>query len=167
MKTEFPLPELDFEPTRGFWQAAQREQLAIPRCASCDAFNWYPGDACRDCASEEMPWTPVSGRATLFTYSVVQRALFRAYASKAPYVTGLVALDEDPRVRVVTLLVDCEPGDLRVDMPVEVVFRPLEFPDVAGRVLAPMFKPGGIPLKSARSSMSTSTTFGNEAARIV
>jgi uncharacterized OB-fold protein len=71
----------------------------------------------------------------------VTRALFDDYASKAPYTTGLVALEEDPRVRLVTLLVDCLPADLTIDMPVEVVFRVLEFPNVEGSVIAPVFRP--------------------------
>ena len=83
----------------------------------------------------------MSGRAALFSWSHVTRALFEPYASKAPYTTGLVTLEEDPRVRLVTLLVDCEPEALRIDMPVEVVFRRLEFPNVDGSVLAPMFRP--------------------------
>jgi uncharacterized OB-fold protein len=44
-------------------------------------------------------------------------------------------------VRLVTLLVDCEAEELRIDMPVEVVFRRLEFPEVEGSVLAPMVRP--------------------------
>ena len=35
MSNEFPLPDVDWEPTRGFWQAAQREELQIPRCEGC------------------------------------------------------------------------------------------------------------------------------------
>ena len=89
-----------------------------------------------------MPWSSVSGAATLFTYTDVSRALFKAYSSKAPYLTGLVALEEDPRVRLVTLLVDCTAQQLQLDMPMRVVFRPLEFPELAGKVLAPMFTPG-------------------------
>ena len=148
--TEFPLPDLEWEPTRGFWEGAQRGELLLPRCGGCEELNWYPAPACRYCGrasgseggnSGSQSWSPVSGRATLFSWSHVTRALFKPYASKAPYVTGLVALDEDPRVRLVTLLVDCEPSALTIDMPVEVVFRPLEFPDVEGRVIAPMFRP--------------------------
>ena len=141
MKTEFPLPDLGFEPTRGFWEAAQREELHLPRCEACGALNWYPPPACRHCETGVLSWSRVGGRATLFSWTHVTRALFKAYASKVPYTTGLVALEEDPRVRLVTLLVDCEPDALRVDMPVEVVFRPLAFPEVEGTVIAPMFRP--------------------------
>ena len=141
MSSQLPLPELDWEPTRGFWQAAQREELAIPRCDDCGAYNWYPAPRCRLCESESMAWTRVSGRGTLFSYCVVRRALFKPFESKVPYATGLVALSEDPAVRLVTTLVDCDPGELRIDMPVEVVFRPLAFPGTEARVTAPMFRP--------------------------
>jgi uncharacterized OB-fold protein len=60
-----------------------------------------------------------------------------------PYVSGLVALEEDPAVRIVTNLVDCEPDDLQVDMPVRVVFRALSFPGSPREVRAPMFMPTG------------------------
>jgi uncharacterized OB-fold protein len=135
------LPDLDFEPTREFWAAAQRRELAIPRCDDCDAFIWYPAPQCRHCNSAALTWTRTSGNATLFSWSVVTRALFKAYAEKAPYITGLVCLREDPAVRLVTLLVDCEPEALRADMPVHVVFRELGFPGVETKILAPMFTP--------------------------
>jgi len=135
------LPDLHWEPTREFWRAAQRRELAIPRCDACGAFVWYPAPRCRRCESEALTWTRVSGEATLFSWAVVTRALFAAFAAKAPYVTGLVALREAPEVRLVTTLVDCAPADLRMDMPVCVAFRPLEFPGDTRRVLAPMFTP--------------------------
>ena len=145
MTNEFPLPDIDWEPTRGFWRAAQQERLEIPRCSECRLLSWYPLPKCHHCGQAveegEREWCVMSGRATLFSWSHVTRALFKPYASKAPYITGLVALEEDPAVRLVTLLVDCEAENLRIDMPVEAVFRPLEFPDVQGSAIAPMFRP--------------------------
>lgn len=139
----YPLPELDWEPTRGFWEAAAREVLAIPRCNECQRYNWYPTAACKHCGHESLSWTATRGRGTLFSYAVVERALFKAYASKAPYVSGLIALDEDPAVRLVTLVVDCPAADLTLDMPMQVAFRQLSFPGVERQVLAPCFTPMG------------------------
>ena len=51
--------------------------------------------------------------------------------------TGLVTLEEDPSVRFVTGLVDCEPEELEAEMPVHVVFRPLRFSDVERQMMAP------------------------------
>ena len=141
MKGSFPLPDTEWEPTRGFWEAAQRESLQIPRCEVCATLNWYPPTQCRSCGADTLVWSEVSGRGTAFSWSVVSRALFGAYASQAPYISGLVALEEDPRVRLVTLFVDCGAEDLEVDLPVEVVFRELRFPEVDGGVVAPMFRP--------------------------
>jgi uncharacterized OB-fold protein len=83
----------------------------------------------------------VSGDGTLFSWALVERALFKPFKEKAPYITALVALDEDPAVRIVTDLVDCDPAELAIDMPVRVVFRDLEFPDDDRRVPAPFFSP--------------------------
>ena len=84
MKTEFPLPDLEMEATRGFWRAAGREQLAIPRCEDCGTLNWYPREQCQNCGGSTMPWTAMRGTGTLFTFTVVNRALFGAYKSEAP-----------------------------------------------------------------------------------
>ena len=83
----------------------------------------------------------MSGRGTLYSWARVERALFKPFVSKSPYLTALVALDEDPAVRLVTNLVDCDSDALRIDMPVQVVFRPLTFPDTSREVVAPMFTP--------------------------
>jgi len=138
---DFPLPDTEWEGTRGFWEAAAREQLAIPRCAACARFQWYPRENCRACGGSKLPWTAVSGRGTLFSWAVVRRALVPAFADQVPYVSALVALLEDPAVRVVTRLVDCAPETLRAEQPLRVVFRPLVFPNLTRRVIAPMFTP--------------------------
>ena len=73
---------------------------------------------------------------------VVERAFLPAFADMVPFVTALVALEEDPAVRIVTLVVDVAPSALRVDLPMEAVFRPLTFPTVPDRsVVVPMFRP--------------------------
>ena len=41
------------------------------------------------------------------------------------------------------MIVDCNARDLVLDMPMQVVFRPLDFPEIEGEVLAPCFAPTG------------------------
>jgi hypothetical protein len=139
--TPFPLPDVEWPPLREFWAGAAAGELRIPRCAACGRLQWYPPAACRDCGAGGLAWGRVSGRATLFSFAVVRRAWVAPFGALAPYATGLVALAEDPAVRLATRLVDCAPEELRVDMPVHAVFRDLEFPGVAGRVRAPFFTP--------------------------
>ncbi len=140
-RDEFPLPDTDWAPTAPFWAAAARGELALPRCDGCARFVWYPDGPCRRCGDGARTWTPVGGRGRLFSWSVVHRAFIPQFAGDVPFVPALVAIDEDPAVRLVTRIVDAEPATLAVDMPVRVVFRPLTVPGVARQVPAPMFTP--------------------------
>jgi uncharacterized OB-fold protein len=137
----FPLPDPTCELTNTFWERAAQRQLAIPRCDRCGAYVWYPEPECPACAGELLTWVPMSGRGTLYSWVVVHHAFLPEFADKVPFVPALVALEEDPAVRVVTSMVDCAPEDLAVDMPVSVVFRPMTFAGVEGEVLAPFFRP--------------------------
>jgi uncharacterized OB-fold protein len=138
---EFPLPDVAWPPTREFWEGAARGELRIPRCTRCSAYCWYPADACRHCGADDLSWTTMSGRGTLFSFAVVRRALVKPFAARVPYATGLVSLEEDPSVRIVTIFVDCDPEALEVGLAVEVTFRALALPDVEGEVVAPFFRP--------------------------
>ncbi len=140
-RNDFPLPDVDWPPTRAFWAAAARGELAVPRCDACRRYVWYPDGTCRFCGAQACTWTTVSGRGRLYSWSVVRRAFIPQLAADVPYVAALVAIDEDPAVRIVTRLVDCDAARLHVDMPVRVVFRPLRFAGVPGEVVAPLFVP--------------------------
>ena len=141
MRSEFPLPDVHWEPARELWEGAARGELRMPRCDSCGRWVWYPQPPCRHCGAAQWTWTTASGRGRLFSWSVVRHAWIPQFADRLPFVTGLVALEEDPAVRLVTYVVDCAPPDLRCDMPVRAVFRPLRYPGVRGEVTAPMFAP--------------------------
>jgi uncharacterized OB-fold protein len=138
-RDDFPLPDVDEPLTAAYFVGAAQEELLIPRCESCGEYVWYPQDACPSDGGT-LVWSPVSGRGTLFTWAVVQRAFLAAFEDRVPFVTALVALDEDPSVRLCTYIVGTAPEDLVADAPVEVEFRPLEFTTVPGRsVIVPMF----------------------------
>jgi hypothetical protein len=139
-RADFPLPDVDDERTAPFFAAAARGELAVPRCDTCGSLAWYPMDECDRCDGTSFTWTPVDGHGTLFSWAVVRRPFLPAFAELVPFVTGLVVLDVNPRVRMVSYVVDCEPERLVADQPVEVVFRPLRFPTVPDReVVVPMF----------------------------
>ena len=141
-RADFPLPDLTDERTAEYFAGAKRGELLIPRCDACGSLCWYPATECDQCDGTSFTWSPVSGRGSLFSWSVVERAFLPAFADMVPFVTGLVALDEDPSVRVVSFIVDLAPVELRAGQPLEVAFRPLRFPTVPGReVVVPMFGP--------------------------
>jgi uncharacterized OB-fold protein len=141
VRDDFPLPDTDWEPAREFWAGAARHELLIPRCDTCAAYCWYPRPTCRQCKGESFTWTPMSGRATLFSWTVVRHAFLKQFADEVPYATGLAALDEDPSVRLATRLVDCDLSALTFEQPLEVAYRDLAFPGIERTVTAPFFRP--------------------------
>jgi uncharacterized OB-fold protein len=143
MHPDFPLPDIDWEPTRQFWAGAAHGELLITRCDACGRYVWYPEPPCRYCGETRLTWTPVSGRGSLFSWCVLHHAWIPQFKEQLPFVSGLISLAEDPAVRLVSYVIDCPIESLRCDMPVQVVFRPLRYPGVEGEVMAPMFAPAG------------------------
>lgn len=120
-----------------FWQAVAERRLSLPWCPACDRAVWYPRSHCPACEGE-LSWRDLSGQGHLVSWSVVRKPLSPLY--EVPYIPALVAPREAPHVRLVTQLVDCDPGELRCDQAVEVRFRELH-PRVADAFLAPLFAP--------------------------
>ena len=138
----FPLPDVGWEPLQPFWSGAAEGELRLPHCPACDRIHWYPVGACRRCGhAGGLEWRVVAGTGTLHSWTVVHHAFLPQLAGMVPFATGLVALDVDPEVRLVTRLVDADPEALVIDQPVEVTFRPMRFAGVDGQVMAPFFSP--------------------------
>ena len=139
-RDDFPLPDVNDPLTAPYFAGAARGELLITHCDACNEYVWFPQPKCPHCEGT-LSWTPVSGRGTLFSWATVRRPFLPAFADAVPFVTALVALDEDAAVRVVTYLVDAGPETLRADEPVLVTFRPLAFSTVPGKsVVVPMFE---------------------------
>ena len=110
-----PIPHpADPELTRPFWEAAKRHELLIPRCKSCGNYFWYPRRECPNCLSTDVEWAPASGKAHLFTFTVVRQPLIAAFNDDVPYIYAVVRLDEGPLM--VSNVVECPVEDVKVDM---------------------------------------------------
>ncbi len=139
-RDDFPLPDVDDPLTATYFAAAARGELMITRCVRCDSYVWYPAEQCPTCAGP-LEWAAVSGAGSLFSWATVRRAFLPAFADRVPFVTALVAIVEDPAVRLPTYLVEADADTLQADEPVEVTFRPLSFSTVPGQaVIVPMFQ---------------------------
>jgi uncharacterized OB-fold protein len=94
----------------------------------------YPRQFCPSCWSDDVAWVDASGRATLYTWSVVYANDLPPFPERLPYVAAVVDLEEGPRV--MTNIVDCDPADLRIGMDLVVDFRSL-----TDDITAPVFRP--------------------------
>lgn len=123
MATEYskPLPRpLDPALTQPFWEAAKRHELVMPRCKTCDHMFFYPRSECPRCLAPNLEWVRVSGRGRLHSYTIVYQPANAAFRADAPHIYAVVQLDEGPRL--VSNVVQCNPDDVRVDMPLVAVF---------------------------------------------
>ncbi|WP_199747878.1 thiolase C-terminal domain-containing protein [Actinomadura sp. WAC 06369] len=127
-----PLPRLTPE-NEFFWTSGADGRLRVQECEACSALIHPPQPVCRYCRGTALGVREVSGRATLIGFTVNHR--FGLPGLPAPYVVAQVALEDDPRVRLTTNAVGCDPGDLVLGMRMEVVFEHVE------DVWLPLFRP--------------------------
>lgn len=120
MSGEFVKPVLS-EVNRGFWEAADRGELAVQRCAECTELRYPTALRCPRCLSPEWAWIPLSGRGEVLSYVVVHQKYNAAWADRVPYNVCLVQLEEGPRM--ISNVVPLTDADVRVGMPVRVTFE--------------------------------------------
>ncbi|SRR5581483_9934558 len=121
-------------PGRPYWRSGGDGVLRLPRCGACGRPFWYPRVHCPHCGSGALEWIAVSGRGRVYTFTVVRRSSDPFFAPRVPYVVAMVELAEGPRV--MTNVVGCDPGSVRIGMPVTVTFERL-----ADDVHVPLFRP--------------------------
>ncbi|WP_406343979.1 Zn-ribbon domain-containing OB-fold protein [Streptomyces sp. NBC_00648] len=123
-------PEIDAF-TRAYWDAAAEGRLLIRRCGACGRAHHYPREFCPYCWSEDVTWEQASGRATLYTWSVIHRNDLPPFGTRVPYTAAVVDLAEGPRM--MTEVVGCGEERLRIGMELRVDFRD-------GEVAVPVFR---------------------------
>ena len=115
-----PAPQLTVS-SEAFWASGADGLLRIAQCQSCWRFHHPPLLACPDCHGAAVAMTPVSGRGVVAGFTVNEHEWLPGFPP--PYVVAVVALDEDPAVRLTTNITGCEPGDVAIGMRVRVVFE--------------------------------------------
>jgi uncharacterized OB-fold protein len=103
-----------------FYDWCRQHELRFQRCTGCGAWRHVPREMCAACGSFEWEWARSSGQGTVYTWTVVVRALHAAFQDDAPYAPVVVQMAEG--VRVLATVVDCPPEELEIGMPVTVVF---------------------------------------------
>ncbi len=125
-------PTIDAD-SEAWWDAVQNRRLMVNACRACARNSLYSRPFCPHCWSEDVALVPASGRARLYTWSVVHENA-APFDSRTPYVLAMVDLDEGPRL--MTVIEDCPDTALQADL--ELV---LEFREEDDGFVVPIFKP--------------------------
>lgn len=119
--------------TAPFWTSGADGLLRILRCGSCGSYQHPPQPVCPACHSASLSWEPVSGRGSLWSWTVNRYQWIPSMPP--PYIVAEVELAEQAGLRLLTNLVDGDPAALRVGMAVSVCFAR------AGDTFIPLFRP--------------------------
>lgn len=129
-----PLPDLSSD-NAWFWTSGSDGTLRVHGCSDCGQLVHPPVPVCPRCHSQAMAPTPVSGLATVVGCTVNHQSWHPAFTP--PYVVAVVALAEDPSVRLTTTVTGCPPDQVHVGQEVAVAFEQRE------DVWLPLFAPTG------------------------
>jgi uncharacterized OB-fold protein len=78
-----------------FWDGLEIGELRFQRCAEDGLLRYPEAPVCPRCLSPEFSWAATSGRASLWSWTVMHQNYFPAFAS-GPYVVAFVQLEEGP-----------------------------------------------------------------------
>lgn len=115
--TVWPTTDADSD---AWWAMLRDRRLTVNRCGSCGRNSLYPRPFCPHCWSEDVALVAASGRARLYTWSVIGRRPTED-DPRTSHIVAMVDLEEGPRM--MTALQDCAAEDLRDGLELTVDFR--------------------------------------------
>jgi uncharacterized protein len=131
-----PLPLIN-EETRPYWDFCKKHELRMQRCLDCGHIRFPVSPVCPGCNSMKSEWTKLSGKGTVYSFTIYRVPYHPAFKDFIPYVVAIIRLAEGPRME--SNITGCKVEDVRIEMPVVV-----SFDDVTDAVTLPKFKPASV-----------------------
>lgn len=120
-----PRPLMD-EDTEMFWKKLQEtKKLHFQQCSCCETILHPPRPICYKCHSFDMQWVEAPTKGEIYSFVIFERPVHPGF--KTPYEVVLVELENGERI--VGNMMDCDPEEVAIGMPVEVVIDQV-FPDI-------------------------------------
>lgn len=95
-------------------------KLIGSKCKKCGKIHFPHRAVCRNCHSQSVENHKLSARGKVLTYTIVRSAP-EGYEKMVPYAVGIIELEDG--IRVLSQVVDCNPEEIKIGMPVELTFR--------------------------------------------
>lgn len=107
------------------WRGFVARQLLIDRCSACGYWFDPPRSMCPKCWSLDVEPSAVSGRGRVQWFTLMFQGAPGA-SPDAPVPVSVIELEEQEGLRVDATLIDCDPAEVRCDMPVELAWTGAE-----------------------------------------
>jgi uncharacterized OB-fold protein len=130
-----PLPQAD-PTTAPYWESVKAHAMKIQKDNDTGKFFFYPRGLSPFSLSGNISWEPVSGKGTVYAFTIVNLNRAPGFADELPYVVALIELEEGVRVMSNVIDVEPDPQHVKVGMPVEIVYE-----DVTDEITLPKFRP--------------------------
>jgi uncharacterized protein len=117
-----PTPE-----TQPYWDGLRENRLRLQACADCGKVRHYPRPMCDACWSMNTKWIDAAGRGFVHSWTITHYAFHPGFKADLPYV--LLTVDLPGGVRMNAQARGIDTSQLRVGLPVKVVFDPVK-PDL-------------------------------------
>lgn len=106
---------------RGWRHIPQRYNLIGSKCSHCGEVFFPKRVICPECRRKgKLEDIKFSGKGKIHSYSVIHTPT-DDFKTIAPYVVAIIELEEG--ARITSQIVDCDPDNLNIEDPVEMVFR--------------------------------------------
>ena len=125
-------PTIDSD-SESWWQAVQDRRLMINICGGCGRNSLSTRSFCPHCWSEDVVQEQATGRAMLYTWSVIHQN-GAPFDARTPYVVAMADLAEGPRL--LTVIEGCPVENLCAGMELTIAFR-----DDDDGFIVPVFRP--------------------------
>ncbi len=81
-------------------EAAAQGRFELQLCQQCGAVQYPAREACHQCLSDQLVWTPQTGEGELLAKTVLHHSFEPYFQERLPWTIGMVKLDAGPSVVV-------------------------------------------------------------------
>lgn len=112
MRSQHPTPALAPFLEEHFARA-EKGEFTIQKCDD-DGAVWYPpSQFCPKCLGTSYTWSPVSGKAKLWSWVSIHQPYIKAFTDEIPYLVAYVQLEEGPML--MSTIIDADPSELAIN----------------------------------------------------
>lgn len=117
-----PLESKEHNRIHQFYDNLREGRLTTTQCANCGQISWPPRIVCPQCMSDKLNWVDFPEAGSVYAYTVQLNGNPPGFPP--PLIYALI--DFDNGVRIISPVVDCDPGEVQVGS--EVVLKVIPAP---------------------------------------